>query len=600
MPTNFQPTGVNANGLTALIQNLGRDCTPSQFLREFTKNAFEACQRAGAHRGRVEVDYNGELYASRGKYKMSFIDNGDGMTAAQMVNLLNNLSASGAKNQHQNYGVGAKISALTRNHEGILYESWRDDVGHSVLICYNEDEGVYGLQGVSDANGNTHYTFKIASAKKPKTIGASGTRVTLLGMSSEQDTMLPPPGIGGIRESWIILYLNSRFFRIPDNIELFGRVGYYRDPADKKHNHLLKVIGQKAVLDAKAEHHGTLGVVGAKVFWWIMPKGIEGHGRELLKGHTALLNQDEIFDVSDARSNRLAYFGVIFGRDRVVIYIEPEEAVQNTARTGLVKPDGGALKWDTWQDDFRQHMPPVLRHFLDTLINENSKDSHAEAIRDRLKGLKDLFKISRYRRSNSGKLFANPEAVVVLGTGNVPSEESRPHLPERDSHGVRAGTLATSLLAELSDGGVQAEVVTPDPFPQVRWSEETDSLRDRAAEYVHTDNSIVANRDFQGLRDLIHYFSRNHQDTPEIVRLIEDVVREAFEQVLIECVAGALSLKNRQHWNPSDFERAISCEALTTVVMQRYWMVSQIKRTLGSKIKGFNDLLNQQTEKALT
>lgn len=599
MSLSFQPTGVNASGLTALIQNLGRDCTPSQFLREFAKNAFEACQRAGPTGGRVEVDYNEEVYAVRGKYKMSFTDNGDGMTAAQMVNLLNNLSATGAKNEHQNYGVGAKISALTRNHEGILYESWRDGIGHSVLVCYNEDEGVYGLQGASDSNGNTEYTFKISDAKKPKWITEHGTRVTLLGMLPDQDTMLPPEGIGGIRESWIVLYLNSRFFRVPEGIELLARIGYYRDPADKKHNHHLKVLGQKALLDAKAEHRGTLDVTGAKVYWWIMPKGIDGHGRELVKGHSALLNQDEVFDVSDARSNRLAYFGVIFGRDRVVIYVDPEHAVQNTARTGLVKPDGSALQWDSWQDQFRQNMPPVLRQFLDNLINENSKDSHSESIKERLKGLKDLFKISRYRRSIDGTLSANPESIVVLGTGGMSSDQPRPNPPERQSQGTRPGSLATSLLADLMDqGGVQASAVNPDPFPQVRWTEETESMRDRAAEYVPTDNSIVANKDFQGLRDLIQYFSRNHQDTPEIVRLIEDVVREAFEQVLIECVAGALSLRNRQHWNPSDFDRAISREALTTVVMQRYWMVSQIKRTLGSKIKGFNELLSQQPELA--
>lgn len=57
MSSSFQPTGVNSSGLTALIQNLGRDCTPSQFMREFVKNAFEACQRAGVN-GRVEVDFN--------------------------------------------------------------------------------------------------------------------------------------------------------------------------------------------------------------------------------------------------------------------------------------------------------------------------------------------------------------------------------------------------------------------------------------------------------------------------------------------------------------------------------------------------------------
>jgi hypothetical protein len=325
-----------------------------------------------------------------------------------------------------------------------------------------------------------------------------------------------------------------------------------------------------------------------------MPEGVDGHGRGLLKGHSALLNQNEIFDISDARSNRLAFFGVTFGRDRVVIYIEPENAVQNTSRTGLVRPDGSPLKWDVWQDEFRANMPAVLREFIDRLIAENSKDSHFDTIRERLKTLKDLFRISRYRQSKNGSLLANPDMEAPLGTGHA-AETNRVSEKKAGGSGIRPGSLATLLLSELAveGGGVAAEVVSPDPFPKLQWASETEQLRDRAAEYIRTDNLIIANKDFQGLRDLIAYFSKGHQHTPELLPVIEDVVKEAFEQVLIECVAGALSFRQRQHWNLDDFDRAISREALTTVVMQRYWMCGQIRRALGSKIRGFNGLVGQ-------
>ena len=68
----------------------------------------------------------------------------------------------------------------------------------------------------------------------------------------------------------------------------------------------------------------------------------------------------------------------------------------------------------------------------------------------------------------------------------------------------------------------------------------------------------------------------------------------AFEQLLTESVAGALALKNRTHWNNTEYDAALSKEALTTVVMQRYWMISHIKRVLGNKIKGFNELMAAQ------
>ncbi len=58
---NFKPTLVNPQGLTALIRNLGRDCPPSQYLREFLKNSIEACQRTRNKRSHVTIDFNPEV-----------------------------------------------------------------------------------------------------------------------------------------------------------------------------------------------------------------------------------------------------------------------------------------------------------------------------------------------------------------------------------------------------------------------------------------------------------------------------------------------------------------------------------------------------------
>ena len=81
----FKPTDVNHEGLTALIQNLGRDCPPSQYLREFLKNAIEACQRTSEKNYQIILDFNEDIYKETGYYKMSFIDNGDGMSDEQML-----------------------------------------------------------------------------------------------------------------------------------------------------------------------------------------------------------------------------------------------------------------------------------------------------------------------------------------------------------------------------------------------------------------------------------------------------------------------------------------------------------------------------------
>ena len=114
---NFQPILFNPQGLMALIRNLGWDCPPWQYLRELLKNSIEACQRTKNKRSLITIDFNPKVFESEGVYKISFSDDGDGMSPTEMLSLLNNLSSSGSSlNEHQNCGVGAKISAMTRNH----------------------------------------------------------------------------------------------------------------------------------------------------------------------------------------------------------------------------------------------------------------------------------------------------------------------------------------------------------------------------------------------------------------------------------------------------------------------------------------------------
>ena len=98
-----------------LLDRLGQDCHPLQFLRELTQNSIEAIQRAGGC-GNIFWDVDWNHYALTGIMKLCIMDAGDGMTGAEMVEHINKLSSSGAEQSLSgNYGVGAKIAAATRN-----------------------------------------------------------------------------------------------------------------------------------------------------------------------------------------------------------------------------------------------------------------------------------------------------------------------------------------------------------------------------------------------------------------------------------------------------------------------------------------------------
>jgi hypothetical protein len=586
-------TNVAQYGLTNLIQRLGRDTAPTQFVREFAMNGIEAVQRT-KKTGKVLVDANWDIHSKQRLHKICFIDNGEGMTGEEMREHLNNLSSSGAEqNTFENYGMGAKIAALTRNHAGIVYDSWKNGVGSRVVIKYDEQERAYGIVPFVREDGVAEWVLPLGDSEKPSIIEQHGTRVTLMGMAPEEDTMLPPADARGGRENWLFQYLNTRFFQLPAETDVQARVGYYRDPDNKKHNYTRRVLGQKATLDSNAIYSGVVALSDARVHWWILKEDREGHGRELLTGHTGCVHQNEMFDIGLGRGNRAPGFGVIFGREDVVLYVEPKGGyVQDTTRTRLVQSNGSALPWDRWQDEFRQRIPAELDQFMKQKMGAATNKSHAETIRDRLKAISEFFKLSRYRRTESGKVEADPDTETKSRVGQGSSRtEGGNGTYRRLRDGRSAGILEAMLLSGVQDGGVTATEISPDRFPQVKWVSvadgtraEKDDLEDRAAEYLEKDNLIRANADFQGVVDVIKYFVEQYADVPGANEIVKSDVHEAFEQQLTEVVAGALAFRNRPRWSPDEFKQAVSQEALTTACMCRYHLINQIKRSIGGKL----------------
>ena len=73
-----------------------------------------------------------------------------------------------------------------------------------------------------------------------------------------------------------------------------------------------------------------------------------------------------------------------------------------------------------------------------------------------------------------------------------------------------------------------------------------------------------------------------YANNEEISELVISSVNEGVEQALMESVAGILSLEgSHERWdNPHHRNTALSMEALTTTVMQRYWMVSYVDQVI--------------------
>jgi hypothetical protein len=250
-----------------MLDRMGQDCAPLQFLRELTQNSVEALLATPDGSGEITWDVEWNQYALTGIYKLSVTDTGVGMTGEEMVEYINRLSSSVHEQSHGgNFGVGAKIAAATRNHEGLIYLSWKDGVGSVVHLWRDPVTGEYGLRQFERPDGTFEHWGRLEDAVKPEIIADRGTMVVLLGNSADQNTMVPPDGTPS-PSIWVSRYLNTRYFRFPEGVTIRARQGWEAPRSDTDRNVLRTIRGQEWYLDEHAVAKGSVPVSGATIRW---------------------------------------------------------------------------------------------------------------------------------------------------------------------------------------------------------------------------------------------------------------------------------------------------------------------------------------------
>jgi len=605
-----KPLPMTVDKVGFLLDRLGQDCSPLQYLRELTQNAIEAIQRTRAP-GHITWDVDWTSYdLGGGPMKVCIVDTGDGMTGDEMIKFINQLSSSGSEQSFTgNYGVGAKIAAATKNPAGVIYQSWKSGDGYMVQLEKNAESGEYGLRQWELKDGTYSYHVPLDDAVKPAEITDHGTKVILMGMKKSDSTIAPPPDAAS-PSRWISKYLNTRYFQFPARLTIRAREGWDSPRTDKDRNVLRTISGQKPYLDQHATSSGTVSLSGAKVYWWILkdePAVSNNSGFIESAGHAAALYQNELYDRATARAGTalLQNFGILFGYKFVVLYVEPtpekgQYLTTNTARTTLLL-NGEKLPWEEWAYEFREKMPKQLADFVSEKAAALSEKDHINNIKDRLKNVMDLYKVSRYRPAPAGVYLSDEASAVRIGRsafsgakseggGGVGKEVGSATAGQRD------GEIGNIYHLFEKKGGVPSEKTEADPFPVVKWvSIENggrtvdDGMEDKAATFIPGQNTLLVNADFRVFKDMIARLCKEKDagPGPGIQDAVEEIVHQWFEQALIETVIGIQQLKGSKEWGPEEIERALSSEALTSAVMQRYHVYVACRRELGAKFGKF-------------
>jgi hypothetical protein len=580
-----------------LLDRLGQDCHPLQFLRELTQNSIEAILRNEDKSGTVVWDVDWLAYDLEGPpYKLCVIDTGDGMSGEELVRYINQLSASMSEQSLTgNYGVGAKIAAATRNHAGLIYQSWKNGEGSMIHLWRDPATGQYGLRRFERPDGTFGHFTAIDDELKPPEIKEHGTKIILYGNSAEDDTLVAPEGAPS-PSRWVSKYLNSRYFRFPSGVEVRSREGWTNPRDDRDRNVIRRLTGQQEYLSAHSTTSGSVPLSGATAHWWILKEEgaiSQNSGYVESSGHVAALYRDELFELASARSGiaMLQRFGVIMGGRRVVIYVEPTDDSSsrlstNTARTQLLV-NSTPLPWSEWALEFRERMPDEIDALMAEIAVGATASDQSVTIRDRLKDILDLYRVSRYKIMPTGSVLVDDTRRTRGGTAKERDTGARDGSARSGTEGGAAGGVYS--LFQKKDG-VPGKSVKPDVFPDLLWVSITDGTRapgdieDRAAKFLPEQNKLLINADFRVFGDMIERWTKAYDRKPGVREIVQETVRAWFAQALVETIIGVQALKESKEWSIEEIDQALSSESLTAVAMSRYHVNNSVKRELGTKL----------------
>ena len=390
---------------TFLLERLGSECTDLQGLRELTVNGLDAIAALGDRAGgRVVWDMDWRRFdASGGRVrKRSVTDTGTGMTPEQLRQYINQLASSGREQSATgNFGVGAKVAAGSRNPHGLEYRSWHR--GHGALVCFKRHpDGRWGFEPQRGPDGLIDFWRPLGEQDKPWLLRGQdhGTQVVLLGRHERHDTIQPPESVTDARRRWITRYLNARFLRLPEQVEVLVR-DQQCQPRELQH-----IQGEQHHLEQRAIAAGAEQLSDAIARWWVLDDDHRGRRREAAiwasTGHAAAVYDDELCDIlpqTRGGYGRLQDFGIRFGYERVVLHLEPHVQADrlqcNTART-LLLLDHERLPWARWGEEFAAAMPTEIQQLQERAAGADAVPRQ-EAIRQRLTAIMPLYRLSHYR-----------------------------------------------------------------------------------------------------------------------------------------------------------------------------------------------------------
>lgn len=633
------PLVMGASG--PIIDRNKRDIrTPGQWLRELKENAEEA----GARNIHFGIEWQG--VENIGVYRRIAADDGCGMSERELDEFMRTYGGGGKPigAEHENFGIGAKVTLLPWNREGLVVISYKEGVASMIRLAYDDDANEYGAfvwiteneygdpeqsvvvspeefgipdWGIVDFGAIwKQLPFWQARTAPPE----NGTIVLLVGNTPLEDTILGDPDRPEERAvHFPAAYLNTRIWdvsddmtmtvdvpvspektkwprREPDSIDLIGQSGVTRRPIQGAH-HYIHNVGGKVVASSEMEGEEPVDLGHRVEAHWYL-REVDGRPNPYgpRDGMVAVLYDNELYDISHEQW-RFRQFGIPWKevqRDTYVIVEPPASDGQERhgvyplgGRDALNLYGGKPLPFGEWGIEFAQHLPPAIQQRLQEVrpseeIDRSWKDRFAERYLQRWRQL-------RFRLHPGGEQRTTPAhraPLVDQDGGKEPGETLRPKRPRNVQSKLQQDrTTADRPARGRPARQVEMASAIPDWIPaKAEDMDEPYYVAAFDATRENTDGSrgaVLLNVEHDAVVQFVEEFQANYP--PQVSDRVEEECWSVLGQSLVAKVVHAQSLS--AHVPREEVEQKfLSPMALTTAALGMVFESEGLRTRIGGAL----------------
>jgi hypothetical protein len=558
-------------GASHFVNRMFEACGPYQWAREFLKNSIEA----GAKK--VEFGIEWQAVEKHGVYRRTMSDDGIGMDDKELLDFFSTLGAGARKigGIHDNFGVGAKISSLPWNAEGLVVISHKRGKASMIWIVLDDESGDYELMEFTTANGTSLVIEPQIiddinwAAIKPDWITDHGTVIVLLGSKEYPDTVLGNPQAGEDAIKGLSVYLNTRFWDLADVdvrvVELRSEKKSQwperpdeRDDSRRPNNRqirgarhwLLDVSAPKG----KLADHGAVTLDGDRVATeWYLWDGERPYIHSYAKrpGYVAVRYKGELFHVTSNKVH-FRWFGVVEGKvqQNLTLILEPQLYQATNGRWGI-HPDqsrnrliftgngekGIDMPLSDWGLEFSERMPEEVLAAIRAARGERGGSVEDDEYRKRLQDkFGDRWTMKVFVKARQKERGAQPATAVE----DVESTEVFPEPVITGGGGGRRNrrktvkvvkVLRTPAVVGGPEEGVERRV--PVDVPRYRLVGKDEFERPwHVALWAPNDPegpTVLINTDSPILREVVQYHQTQYPDV--FAEEVDKIVLEVFGEV---------------------------------------------------------------------